>query len=366
MKKRKDGRYAKQVTIGIKDGKPIKKTVYGTTIKEVEKKHRELMLQVDRGTIVKDNSMTLTELKNEWYNIKIKGKVKQNSELAYSSVLTTLDETIGCNQIKNITPYLIESVLNDLQFKQGHGCKADRFLYLTNTIFKYGIQREYIYKNPCIGLSVKHKAKQKRALTSEEKELIDNADLPLREQTLLYILRYTGMRRGEVYALSKNDIDRDNMCIQISKTVVDNNGDPYVQNSPKSEAGNRLVPIFLPLAKVLFHYIDSIDSDYLFLNQKGNLCAAQTMRNTLKLIIKSTGLGTDVTYHTFRHNFISESYMAGVNVKKLQQWVGHSDISTTLNIYTHLSNESLMDGEELNEYYKKSQTEVKNDIYRIV
>ena len=87
MKKRADGRYAKQVTVGIKNGKPVKKTVYGKTIKELERNYRELMLLIDRGIILDNQGITVTELMKEWYRIKKEGKVKRNTECAYSSIM---------------------------------------------------------------------------------------------------------------------------------------------------------------------------------------------------------------------------------------------------------------------------------------
>lgn len=77
----------------------------------------------------------------------------------------------------------------------------------------------------------------------------------------------------------------------------------------------------------------------------------QSFYNYFRKIKKVVGLPDDVTAHTFRHNFISECYQAGVDVKKLQQWVGHADIRTTLNTYTHLEKGYVQDGEEMNEYY---------------
>lgn len=318
MKKRKDGRYAKQVTIGVKNGKPIKKTVYGKTTKEVEKNYRELMLLVDRGLLCHGDNLTLEELTKEWYRIKKLNKAKANTELAYSSVLKSVYETMGYMKIKDISPYIVEENLNKIQYGENHGRKAELYLFLLNSIFTYGLQQEYIHRNPCTGLLVKAPKQKKRALNQNEKNLISSCSLPIREYTILYLLRYTGIRRGELFALTKKDINRKELTITINKTLIDN--------------------------------------DYLFLNRNGKFCTSCTMQNTIKKTAKMTGLGEDISYHTFRHNFISECYIAGVSVKKLQQWVGHTDISTTLNIYTHLDKDTIKDGSEMNSYYSGSQT----------
>lgn len=107
-KKRADGRYAKQVTVGYKGNKPIKKTVYGKTEKELEKNYRDLMLYVDRNIIVDNGGLTLSELTDEWYRLRIQGKVRRNTECGYASVIKRI-KTIGELKVKDIKRYNISS-----------------------------------------------------------------------------------------------------------------------------------------------------------------------------------------------------------------------------------------------------------------
>jgi site-specific recombinase XerD len=354
-KKRSDGRYAKQVTVGHKDKKPIKKTVYGKTPLELEKNYRALMLYVDRNIIVDNQGLTLSELVDEWYRIRVSGKVKRNTECGYASVINRI-KTIGELKVKDIKRYNIECLISDIQ-KEGYSNTAKTALAMLNRIFKYAVANEIVYKNPCADLSVKHKINGKRILTESEKKIIETADMNIKDKAFLYLLRYTGVRRGELFALRKSDIDRKNMTIRINKTVVDNNGKPYVQDTPKTEAGDRTVPIFLKLARPLFDYLETID-DYLFLNKNGKIMASNSMKTMFDNMISKYGFGEDLVMHCFRYNFISECYAAGVDVKKVQAWVGHDDVSTTLNIYTKLSKEEIADGDIMNKFYG-SQTEVK-------
>jgi Site-specific recombinase XerD len=354
-KKRADGRYAKQVTVGQKNGKPVKKTVYGKTIKELEKNYRELMLLVDRNVILDTQGFTLKELTDEWYRVKKQGKIRRNTECAYSSILKRI-EAIQTMKVKDVKRYNIESLISDIQ-KEGYSNTAQRVLKLLKDIFDYAVENDIVYKNPCMGLSVKHTEKVKRILTEDETKIIDTAQMPSRDKAFVYLLRYTGMRRGELFALSKQDIDKDTLTIHVHRTLIDNNGDPYIQDVTKTPAGDRYIPIFLRLAKPLFEYINTVD-DILFLNKSGKLMAANSMQYMFKGIIKKYGFGADLTAHCFRHNFISECYKAGVDIKRVQAWVGHDDVDTTLNIYTKLSKIELQDGSMMDDYYG-SQAEVK-------
>lgn len=354
-KKRADGRYAKQVTVGKQDGKPVKKTVYGKTINELEKNYRELMLLVDRNIVLDTQGITFKQLREEWYKIKKKGKIRRNTELCYEARIKHM-HSIDEIKVKNIKRYNIEILIAEIQQK-GHSNTSKAVLGMLSSIFEYAVENDIIYKNPCKGLTVKHQYKTKRALTEEERELINKADLTLREKAFTYLLRYTGMRIGELLALRKSDIDKEEMTISISKTLINNKGKPYIQKLLKTDAGKRTVPIFLKLAKTLFDYIDTVD-DYLFLNRNGRLMATSSTEKLFARVVKNTGIGEDITAHCFRHNFITECYYANVDVLKTQAWVGHSDIATTLGIYTHLDKEKLQDGEIMNGFYS-SQKEVK-------
>jgi site-specific recombinase XerD len=356
-RKRKDGRYAKQITVGYKNGKPSKKTVYGKTIAELEKNYRELMLLVDRNVILDGQGITLSELMDEWYRINKQGKIRRNTECVYASLMKRID-VIGGMKVKDIRRYNIESLLSDIQ-KEGYTNTAKSVLGMLRNIFDYAISNDIIYKNPCLNLSVKHKAKAKRVLTNREKQIIENDIIDVKDKVFIYLLRYTGIRRGELFALEKNDIDRTNMTIHIRKTVIDNNGKPYIQDLTKTEAGDRYIPIFLRLAKPLFEYMDSVKGDLLFTNKKDKIMASNSMKVMFDGIAKKYSFEDELTMHCFRHNFISECYAAGVDIKKVQAWVGHDDVGTTLNIYTKLSKEEVCDGSVLNQYYG-SQTEVKS------
>lgn len=356
MKKRADGRYAKQIIIGHKDGKPIKKTIYGKTEKELDKKYRELMYLIDRGAVIEKGEITFKEIKNEWYRIKVEGKIKRNTECAYSSILKHTD-ILNDMPVKDIKRYHVESLISDILKDELENTSLS-VLKMLRRIFDHAIESDIIYKNPCTGLSVKHKKEPKRVLTDNEKKILDETDIDTRDKAILYLLRYTGIRRGELFALHRNDIDEKNMTIHISKTLVDNNGKPYVQDTTKTEAGDRIIPIFLKLYKPLMDYISDKDG-YLFLNKNGNFMASNSMQTWMKSAIKKYGLGSDLTMHCFRYNFISECYAAGIPLKKTQSWAGHDDVSTTLNIYTKLSREELTDGDIMNEYYA-SQKQVKN------
>lgn len=360
-KKRADGRYAKQITIGHKDGKPVKKTIYGKTIKELDANYNKMKNMIEKGTRLDLENVTVSDLMEEWYKVRIFPNVNPNTQKRYYYFFESIKPLIGSLKIQEVRRFHIESMMAVVR-ERGNASAHD-YLALTKKFFRYALECDIIFKNPCDGISIQYEPKQKRLLTQDELDKIDDCDLTRRDKAFLYLFRYTGMRNGEILALQRSDIDRRNLTIRINKTIVSAKGPTYIQERTKTEAGNRIMPIFLPLIKPLFDYIDKLpeDQEQLFLSNVGKLYTITAGTHLFKRILRNCGIFDDeITPHYMRHNFISECYKAGIEIKKVQSWVGHSDIQTTLNIYTHLEKDIIKDGRDMNDFYD-SQKSVKDN-----
>lgn len=360
MKKRKDGRYARQITIGIKDGKPVKKTVYGKTIKEVNENYEALKRKIETGISLDLQTATVSQLMDEWYKTRIFPNTKTNTHHRYEYFFKRVEPLLGEMKVSEVKKFHIEEALTIL--KERGNASAAETLQLLNKFFNYCIEHDVIYKNPCMGLSVGYTPKEKRRLTKEELDKLETADLLNKDRAFILVLRYTGMRIGEMCALKVDDVNFDDMTIRINKTIVQNHG-VFIQDNTKTKAGERIVPILLPLYRVLKEYVDRLPSDqeFLFLSNANKVHSNTGAGHLFRRILRNCGIeDNDITAHYLRHTFISECYDAGIDVKKVQYWVGHSDIKTTLDVYTHLSDENKIDGTQMNNFYG-SQTEVKKN-----
>ena len=212
--------------------------------------------------------------------------------------------------------------------------------------------------------------KEKRSLSNEEKAILEKTKLTQRERVFVDLLYYTGVRRGEALALTVKDVDFKNRRLIINKNLVIKDGESHLKNSPKTNAGNRSIPLPAKLLSELQEYIAHAKNIYLFTMKSGEPMTKSSFRrfwyNILdKMNVAAGGdefsrsdtairlIAKDVTPHIFRHTYATNLYYAGIDVKTAQRLLGHSSIQVTLEIYTHLDAEVSISNTEdkLNSYF---------------
>lgn len=364
-KKRADGRYAKQITIGYSpEGKQIKKTVYGKTIKELEKNYRDFMDLKEKGIIISDNRMTFAELAELWITNTKVGAVRDQTITNIRSQIRCLNKHIGHLKVKDITVATLEAY-RAVQIEAGKIDQYNKSITIMRSIFNYGIEKDVIVRNAAASLKrISYSGlKTKRRMTDLERTYIDCSTLTDQERCLLYMLLYTGMRKSELLALSRSDIDFRKGVITVSKTLVSSKKkEDVLQELPKTDAGLRMIPISAQLMPVLKAYTNS-KLGILFEAQQGGYYSSSGFFKYWKAICKKIATETgepvaeDFTPHLFRHTYASDLYRAGVDVKSAQYLIGHSDIKTTLDTYTHFEGEDVSIS-KLEEYYSKSQSKI--------
>lgn len=342
-KKRKDGRYAKQVTIGFKDGKPIKKTIYGKTLKELDKNYRDFMELKDRGIILHNENMTFQELAELWLTNEKVGSVKDQTLTNIRCQLKNIYSYIGPIKAKDLTQSHIEQIRSQ-QIQQGKIDQYNKALSTIRAVLNYGVNKHIIVSNITLGMKrIKYDGlKEKRSLTSEERLLIPKADFNEFENCFVNLLLYSGLRRSEALALDVDDIDLVKRTISVSKTLVISKGvNNCLQDYTKTAAGKRTIPILSPLYPILKEYCDG-RTGILFPSERGgyigcNILLKRWNRIRKKLQDANGGnpIADDITPHIFRHTYASDLCHAGIDYKQAQYLLGHDDIKTTLDVYTH-------------------------------
>ena len=255
-KKRKDGRYTKQVTIGIRNGKPIRKTLYGKTQKELDKNYRDFMSLKDKGIILQEINTTLRELSELWLTNEKIGSVREQTVTTIKGQLSTVNSHIGDIKIKDLKQSHIEAFRASM-LKSGKLAQYNLCLSRIKAIVRYAVQKDIAAKDITVGMKrIKNDGqKQRRSLTPEERQLINKAPLDSFEFCFVNLLLYTGLRKNEALALNVGDIDLKKKRISITKTLVaSKKTECCLQEYTKTAAGSRQIPIPTPLMEILAGY----------------------------------------------------------------------------------------------------------------
>lgn len=366
---KKDGSivYRANVYLGVDKvtGKDVKTSITGRTKKEVKQKTKEAeiaFLQNGSTRFQASNITTYKELASLWWE-SYKHTVKPNTQL---NVRRLLDNHIlplfGSYKLDKLTTPLIQNEVNKLADKTNKG-EEGAFLYydslhaLNKRILQYGVVMQAIPFNPAREVILPRntqKAKREKVKHFENQELkkfldyLDSLNLDkfryYYENTLYKFLLATGCRINEALALSWSDIDLDNAVVHITKTLN------YKQetNSPKSKSSLRDIDIDQATVSMLKQYRLRQTKEAWKIGKSENIVFSdfiheypnnRTLQTRLRTHFKRANV-TNIGFHGFRHTHASLLLNSGIPYKELQHRLGHSTLSMTMDIYSHLSKEN--------------------------
>ena len=214
---------------------------------------------------------------------------------------------------------------------------VDKMRIILHQVLDAAKEDKLISDNPAYSsrLTISSRKTKREPLTMEQlRDILSNADkLTMEDRTLLYLFAYTGMRRGEVLGLQWGDIDFDNKRINVERAVSFTSNKPII-GKPKSEAGNRCVPLLDQLAE----HLQALPNKAGFVIGGEAPCTAQTYKRAWERIGKTINL-YGATAHVFRHTFAT-IFQTMTDPKTLQTVLGHADIMTTMNTYVHPQEEA--------------------------
>jgi len=338
-----------------KDKKNKLHCIYAPTLDELREKEKKIQRDLFDGIDYNAANATVISIVNRYMHNQ--RTYKKNTLRAYNSAI---------NHIK-VSEFGMKKICNVKQsdaiawFVELHDCglKQNTIGVIHNVLrpaFDMAVKDDALRKNPfsfTLSDVIPNDAKLRTALTDKE---IDTFLRFMNEQKSKYyeevvILLGTGMRVSELYGLTRSDIDFEQNCIHVRRQLSRTAEDPYFLSSPKTKSGVRTIPM-TPAVKSAFKtaianreapQIElSIDGHcgFIFLDKNGNPKVAMHienhLRNLRKRYFKKYGItAPSFTPHVLRHTFCTRAQRAGMDIKSLQYIMGHSDISTTLDVYTH-------------------------------
>jgi integrase len=152
----------------------------------------------------------------------------------------------------------------------------------------------------------------------------------------IYVIAcYCGLRKGEILGIYKEDVDIENGVIHVRHAVQEVTGRGLMITEPKTEKAKRPVNIPSTALQVLRGYLEGVEANQLiFTTSSGKPISPRNVVRHFKSVIKATGL-PDIRFHDLRHTHASLLLEAGVHPKVVQERLGHSQISLTLDTYSH-------------------------------
>jgi integrase len=361
-KKRADGRYCAQIYIGRDDnGRKKYRSVYGRTPAELKEKETRIRLQLGRGLDVLSQRDSFMQWADDWLRLKEAEGITDKQMDNYRRAVRVWKEELEGMEIGQVRADDIERVLISL-IESGY---SQRTVNLYRSTIRQILRRavgRVIPVNPEEQVHIipaGRKQQSRRALTAEEQQWI--WDTPHRAQPVAVIMMLSGLRRGELAALTWNDVDLKQRTIAVNKAVTyDSNGVPTLRHVTKSAAGMRIVDI----PKKLAEYMTAMpkDNPLVIHMTNGKIMTASAWaklwRSYMRVLNEKYGERTTadlermssstpgpkvldmtiphITMHWLRHTFCTLLYLSGVDVIQACAQMGHADVSTTLKIYTHL------------------------------
>lgn len=367
--KKKDGTviYRASIYLGTDKvtGKKVTTKITGRTKKEVREKAKYEAVEFIKNGSTRFKATSVTsyqELATLWWD-SYKHTVKYNTQLATEKLLTVhVIPIFGAYKLDKLTTPLIQSIINKLADKTNKGERKaylhyDRIHALNKRILQYGVIMQAIPFNPAREVILPRntkKANTKRVKHFENDELrtffnyLNNLDKSkyryFYEVTLYKFLLATGCRINEALALNWSDIDLDNAVVHVTKTLN------YKQeiNSPKSKSSYRDIDIDSRTVTMLKQYRRRQIQEAWKLGRSETVVFSdfihkypnnRTLQTRLRTHFKRANV-SNIGFHGFRHTHASLLLNTGIPYKELQYRLGHSTLSMTMDIYSHLSKEN--------------------------
>lgn len=317
---------------------------------EFQKRITNEKSKIIQGLYVEKSKKTIKIILLDYFENQL--KINEISERTYVRDLQTLKqlEKVSGNliniPIQKITVQQIRSILPNLIIYANSS--IDKIYRLIKKAFDIAYSDKLIQYNIMQNIGLKKpksqiKEKKVEALTLEEQKKLEDVlnSTNSKYNDILLLQLFTGMRMGEVLGLKRGDINLKENTICIQRTVTqDKYNKPILGDSTKTKKSTRTISMNAKARKIVERILKNTlfnTKNLLFYNSnntENGLYSVTSVNSYLKRINKKYNICDNIHTHMLRHSFATRCIEAGMNSKVIQEYLGHEDITTTLNTYT--------------------------------
>jgi len=342
-------------TIGKKpDGSPIRKQFYGASKKDAEQKRDEFLAGLRQGLSVDYQKNTFGKAFEHWLEHVQRHSIGLSTYDKYSRFhrLYIADCGLAGMRMIDVKAANIQGYYNAL-LEKTTAKNIHQINKLLKIFFKYCLKADILVKNPLLAVELPKIPKE-----PEKNTALSDADIQKLVKAATEDIKYfpyvfacfTGLRSGELLALTYRDIDFKDGMISVNKSVkhlnVDGKYQPLLSDA-KTEASTRRIPVLDEIKPLLLAHIDrltqggriiSLTGDFLlFPSTVGTYGEQNNFREAFKRLCNKLGIEKGRTIHSLRHTFCTILARQGVSLLDASRLMGHSNINITAKIYSHVT-----------------------------
>ena len=345
MRRRKQRVWEITVSIG-KDATGTRRrrsrTVYGTKA-QAQQSLRRFVDEVERSRPQR-GAVSVGDWLRTWHREDVVPRLRIKSQERYADIIEqNLIPRLGEMLLVDLSPRHIEDAYQQLM-ADGLGPRTIGLVHsVLSGACKYALRREKVYRN--VAELVARPAVTKQEVIPPEIETVHQLlDLAAAEAhplfPFLFVLTYTGMRKGELWGLTWRHVDLAAGLIHVSEGVVRTRRHGKVRHRPKTDKGVRSIDLpDIAVEFLLDHRASQGEAvgpdDLVFPGPDGNMMAETTMMRQLKALGSRVG-APNITFHALRHFHASVCLEDDENALATSRRLGHASITTTMDVYGHL------------------------------
>ncbi len=353
VRKRSDGRWEGRIVVGHKeDGKPIFRSVFAKTQKELMTKLHQNIETYRDVELTENANLTLGEWLDRWLDEQMCFAVRDSTLDGYRRHCNNyIKPRLGDKRITSVTTADVQKMYNALRengrlkehYEKGFALSDSviRSIHMTlHEALDAAVQAHVIVKNPTEGTVIpKVNYAPKQILTEEQlQKFLDVVKQDPVWSDFFYTELTTGMRKGEICGLRWQDFDERTGQLHIRRSVTNRKGGGVKVGETKTEKGTRTIQLPPSTIEILKARKKKSYSDWIFHNPTVPELplSPETAYNRLKTLLRYAELPS-IRFHDLRHTFATHALTSGVDAKTLSGILGHTNASFTLDTYTHVT-----------------------------